>query len=65
MSANVLALPGKHRHCADARTYFRRHVEQTRVDLAAIQNAIKKLLLVRRQVEEESEPVPLLPSAEA
>lgn len=58
MFANVLALPSENRHCANARTYLRCNVEQVGVDLATIQHTIEKILLIRRQVEEESESVP-------
>lgn len=43
---------------ANSRLYLRRHVEQTGIDLAAIQNAMEKLPLVRRQIEQEGKPLP-------
>jgi hypothetical protein len=58
MFANVLALPGEHRHSPNPRLYFGRDVQKTGIDLAAIQNTVEKLALVRCQDEEESEPIP-------
>src|SRR6266851_2373519 len=58
MFTNVSTLPGEHRHSANPNPYFGRDIEQTGIDLAAIQNAVEKLALIRCQDEEESEPFP-------
>ena len=56
--ANVLALPGKHRHGRDARPYLALDTEQIRVHLAAVEHPVEKAPFVLRQLEEERESFP-------
>lgn len=58
MFPNVLAFPREHWHGPDSSTYLGRDVDQISIDLAAIQNAIEKLPLVRCQIEQERELFP-------
>ena len=57
-SANVLALPGKHRQGRDARPCLALDAEQIRVHLATVEDPVEKSPLVLRQLEEEREPFP-------
>ena len=56
--ANVLALPGKHRHGRDARPDLALDAEQIRVHLAKVEDPVEKAPLVLRQLEEERESFP-------
>ena len=56
--ANVLALPCKHRHGRDARSYLALDAEQIRVHLATVEDPVEKAPLVLRQLEEERESFP-------
>lgn len=47
------ALPRKHRHSLNSSTYLGGDVEQICINFAPIENAIEKLALVRRQIEQE------------
>ena len=58
MLMHILTFPGEHRHGRDLGADIKRDVKQISVDFAAVKHAIKKCLLVRGKIEQESKSLP-------
>ena len=56
MPANVHGFPRQHGHGVDSRSYCRLDIEKIGVDLAAVENIIKKLPFIGGEIEQKCEP---------